>query len=144
MHEFSKVECRWLIVEARSPAATFSTAAASSPTWRPAWAGSRWGAARRGWASGGGWSHGDRRATLPSLGPLAPRPPHFPAKAKRVLHIFCTGAVSHLDTWDYKPALWKRDGQPMPGVEKLITFQGENGNLARSPWTFRQRGQTGK
>ena len=30
--------------------------------------------------------------------PLAPRPPHFPAKAKRVLHIFCTGAVSHLDT----------------------------------------------
>ena len=77
-------------------------------------------------------------------GPLAPRPPHFPAKARRVLHIFCTGAVSHLDTWDYKPALWKRDGQPMPGVEKLITFQGENGNLARSPWTFRQRGQTGK
>ncbi len=60
------------------------------------------------------------------------------------MHIFCTGAVSHLDTWDYKPALIKRDGQPMPGVEKLITFQGENGNLARSPWTFRPRGQSGK
>ena len=79
-----------------------------------------------------------------SAGPLAPRPPHFPAKARRVLHIFCTGAVSHLDTWDFKPALWKRDGQPMPGVDKLITFQGENGNLARSPWTFRQRGESGK
>ena len=75
------------------------------------------------------------QASTPT-GPLAPRPPHFPAKARRVLHIFCTGAVSHLDTWDYKPALWKRDGQPMPGVDKLITFQGENGNLARSPWTF--------
>ena len=62
-----------------------------------------------------------------------PKPPHFPGRAKRVLHIFCTGAVSHLDTWDYKPALIKRHGQPMPGVEKLITFQGENGNLRAAP-----------
>src|SRR4051794_5620964 len=46
--------------------------------------------------------------------PLAPRPPHFPAKARRILHIFCTGAVSHVDTWDYKPELIKRHGQPMP------------------------------
>src|SRR2546423_1376028 len=76
--------------------------------------------------------------------PLAPRPPHFSAKAKRVLHVFCTGAVSHLDTWDYKPELMKRHGQPMPGVAKLITFQGENGNLAQSPWKFRPYGQTGK
>jgi hypothetical protein len=76
--------------------------------------------------------------------PLQPGRPHFPAKAKRVLHIFCTGAVSHLDTWDYKPELIRRAGQPMPGVEKLITFQGENGNLARSPWTFRPRGETSK
>src|SRR4051794_36369740 len=69
-------------------------------------------------------------------GPLAPRPPHFPARAKRVVQIFCTGAVSHLDTFDYKPELIKRHGQMMPGSDKLITFQGENGNLARSPWTF--------
>jgi hypothetical protein len=78
------------------------------------------------------------------VNPLAPKLPHFSAKVRRVLHIFCTGAVSHLDTWDYKPALRKRDGQPMPGVEKLITFQGENGNLAQSPWKFRPRGQSGK
>ena len=77
-----------------------------------------------------------RGQTSTANGPLAPRPPHFPAKARRVLHIFCTGAVSHLDTWDYKPALWKHNGQPLPGVDKLITFQGENGNLARSPWHF--------
>jgi len=76
--------------------------------------------------------------------PLAPKPPMFPARAKRVLHIFCTGAVSHLDTWDYKPELIKRHGQPMPGVETLITFQGENGALNQSPWKFRPRGQSGK
>jgi hypothetical protein len=76
--------------------------------------------------------------------PLAPRPPHFPAKAKRVIQIYCTGAVSHLDTFDYKPELIKRHGQPMPGADKLVTFQGENGNLTKSPWAFRPRGQTGK
>jgi hypothetical protein len=83
-------------------------------------------------------------AEFRGLNPLASKPAHFAAKAQRVLHIFCTGAVSHLDTWDFKPELWKRHGQPMPGVEKLITFQGENGNLARSPWKFRPRGQSGK
>jgi hypothetical protein len=76
--------------------------------------------------------------------PLTARPPHFTPRARRVLHVFCTGAVSHVDTWDYKPELIKRHGQPLPGVDKLITFQGENGNLARSPWTFKPRGQSGK
>jgi hypothetical protein len=83
-------------------------------------------------------------AEEPSANPLAARLPHFPPKARRVIHIFCTGAVSHLDTWDYKPELIRRHGQPLPGVEKLITFQGENGNLARSPWEFKPRGQSGK
>lgn len=86
---------------------------------------------------------GSKASALPT-NPMAPRPPHFPARAKRVLHIFCTGAVSHLDTWDYKPELIRRHGQPMPGSEKLITFQGENGNLSRSPWAFRPRGESGK
>ncbi len=88
-----------------------------------------------------------RQGLLASEGagsPLAPRPPHFPARAKRVVQIFCSGAVSHLDTFDYKPELIKRHGQPMPGSGKLITFQGENGNLARSPWAFRPRGKSGK
>ncbi len=76
--------------------------------------------------------------------PLAAKSGHFPARAKRVLHVFCTGAVSHLDTFDYKPELLKHDGQPLPGVDKLVTFQGENGNLARSPWKFRPRGKSGK
>jgi hypothetical protein len=76
--------------------------------------------------------------------PLAPRAPHFAPKAKRVLVIFCSGAVSHVDSWDYKPELIKRNGTPMPGAEKLVTFQGEQGHLIRSPWSFKPRGQSGK
>jgi hypothetical protein len=76
--------------------------------------------------------------------PLAPRPPHFPAKAKRVLVIFCSGAVSHIDTFDYKPELVKRHGQPLPGADKLITFQGEQGQLAAPLWPFKPRGQSSK
>src|SRR5262245_13229689 len=70
--------------------------------------------------------------------------PHFPPKAKRVLHVFCSGACSHLDTWDYKPEIQKRDGQPLPGADRLVTFQGENGNLAKSPYPFKPRGTSGK
>lgn len=76
--------------------------------------------------------------------PLAPRDAHFPAKAKRVLVIFCSGACSHLDTWDYKPELIKRHNTPMPGSDKLVTFQGKSGNLIQSPWQFKPRGQSGK
>ncbi len=72
------------------------------------------------------------------------RGPHFEPKAKRVLHVFCSGACSHLDTWDYKPELIQHDGKPLPGVDKLVTFQGENGNLTRSPYVFKQHGQCGK
>jgi hypothetical protein len=76
--------------------------------------------------------------------PYAPRVSHFQARAKNVVVIFCSGACSHLDTFDYKPALLERHGQPMPGSEKLITFQGEQGALTRSPWAFKPRGQSGK
>src|SRR4051812_46220237 len=62
--------------------------------------------------------------------PYAARPAHFVPKAKQILFIFCSGALSHLDTWDYKPELIKRHDQPLPNSgEKLVTFQGENGNL---------------
>ena len=65
-------------------------------------------------------------------------------RAKRVIQLFASGAISPLDTFDYKPELLKRHGQPMPGIDKLVTFQGENGNLTRSPWAFRPRGECGK
>lgn len=76
--------------------------------------------------------------------PFGSRKTHFPAKAKRILMIFCSGACSQLDTFDYKPELIRRHGQPMPGAENLVTFQGGQGNLTQSPWTFRPRGQSGK
>lgn len=83
----------------------------------------------------------------PQIDPAAPnraRQPHFAAKAKRVLMIFCSGACSQVDTWDYKPELIKYDGKPMPGNENVVTFQGALGNLTRSPWEFKPRGQCGK
>ncbi len=79
----------------------------------------------------------------PERSPLAPKPPMFPAKAKRVIQIFCPGAVSQIDTFEYKPDLLKRHDQPMGG-ENVVTFQGGNGNLMRSPWGWAQHGQSGK
>ena len=62
-----------------------------------------------------------------------------------MLVIFCSGAVSHLDSFDFKPELIRLDGQPMPGAkENFLTFQGENGNLVRPLYAFKPRGQTGK
>src|SRR5260221_10183333 len=83
-------------------------------------------------------------APSPLASPLAPRSPHFAPKAKQVLVIFCSGALSHLDSFDYKPQLIAHHGQPLPGGDKLITFQGEQGMITRSPWAFRPRGRCGK
>jgi len=76
--------------------------------------------------------------------PYAARPPHFRAKAKNVLVVFVSGALSQVDTFDYKPELIKHHGQPMPGSDKLVTFQGENGNLAKPIREFKPRGKSGK
>ncbi|MBX3423964.1 MAG: DUF1501 domain-containing protein [Pirellulaceae bacterium] len=94
----------------------------------------------------------DRLLAEPSSGapiidparPYAARPPHHPAAARQVLVIYCSGAVSQIDTFDYKPELIRRDGQPLPGAEDLLTFQGAQGMLTRSPWAFKPRGQCGK
>mgnify|MGYP002818279951 CR=1 FL=1 len=84
------------------------------------------------------------RPRINPANPNARRTSHFPARARNVLMIFCSGACSPLDTFDYKPDLIKYHGQPLPGGESLITFQGEQGNLTQSPWPFRPRGQCGK
>ncbi len=65
--------------------------------------------------------------------------PHFAPKAKRILQIFCVGGMSHMDTFDYKPELDKRDGK----LFDMPTFFGQAGNLYASPWKFQQRGQSG-
>ena len=85
-----------------------------------------------------------RRPTIDSTQPFAARQAHFEARAKNVVMIFCSGACSQLDTFDYKPELIRRHGQPMPGADGLVTFQGQQGNLTKSPWAFRPRGESGK
>jgi hypothetical protein len=84
------------------------------------------------------------RPSIHPEAPLEPRVSHFTPKASRVVMIFCSGAVSHVDTFDYKPELVKRNGQPLPGADKLITFQGEQGNLVAPQWAFKPRGESGK
>jgi hypothetical protein len=77
--------------------------------------------------------------------PLAPRAPHFAAKAKAVIWLFINGGPSHVDTWDYKPELEKRDGQELPGFNKFTGFfANEVGGLMKSPFKFAQHGQCGK
>lgn len=72
------------------------------------------------------------------------RPTHFAAKAKNVIVVFCSGAISHVDTFDFKPELIRLDGKPLPGNDKLVSFQGPNGNLKAPLWKFRPRGESGK
>jgi hypothetical protein len=87
------------------------------------------------------------RAATPKINPAnpyAPRQPHFEPKAKNVIVVFCSGAISHVDTFDFKPELIRQHGKPLPGSERLISFQGPNGNLTQPLWKFRPRGQSGK
>ncbi len=78
--------------------------------------------------------------------PLAPRLPHFPAKAKRVIYLFMAGAPSHLDLFDYKPELVKRDGQ-LPPAELLkdyrAAFINPNSALLGSKFKFSKYGKSG-
>src|SRR5438132_1577557 len=60
-------------------------------------------------------------ATVPG-NPLAPRPPHFPARAKRVIFLFMHGGVSHVDTFDPKPKLKELDGRPLPFAKPRFEF----------------------
>ena len=64
------------------------------------------------------------RANVDMTSPLMPRAPHFPAKAKRVIHIFAQGGPSHLDTFDPKPNLTKYDGKLVKEADKNVSFAG--------------------
>lgn len=74
--------------------------------------------------------------------PLAPKAPHFPAKAKHVIHLFMTGGPSHVDTFDPKPLLTKYDGKPLPGGENLRTER-KTGAAMASPFKFQKYGESG-
>ncbi len=74
------------------------------------------------------------QSTPPHEGPLAPKQPHFPARAKRVIFLCMRGGPSHVDTFDYKPKLSADSGSPgtRPGTK-----------LLGSKWNFAQHGQSG-
>lgn len=74
--------------------------------------------------------------------PLAPKPPHFPARVKRVIFLFMHGGPSQVDTFDPKPALTRDAGKPFPGQKPRVVFA-QTGNLLPSPWEFKQYGQSG-
>ena len=76
-----------------------------------------------------------------ALHPLAPRKPHFAAKAKRMIHIFPNGGASHVDSFDPKPSLEKYKGKPLP-IENYKTER-KTGAAFPSPFTFKKHGQSG-
>jgi hypothetical protein len=76
--------------------------------------------------------------------PLAPKQPHFPAKAKAVIFLYMYGGPSHIDTFDYKPTMYGRDNQT---IEVKTFGRGGRRNVGRivePRWKFKQYGQCGK
>jgi hypothetical protein len=69
---------------------------------------------------------------------------HHPAKAKRVVQLFMSGAASQCDMFDYKPALTQRNGMPFDPGENVELFQSSPGACMQSPWSWKQYGQSGK
>lgn len=74
--------------------------------------------------------------------PLAVREPHFPARAGSVIWLFMTGGPSQVDTFDYKPELQRRDGQTLAGADPRTGFFTTSGRCLKSPFAFRQHGQS--
>ena len=80
-------------------------------------------------------------ADQPSATPMSPKPPHFPAKAKHVIHLFLNGAPSHVDSFDHKPMLARYHGKPYPGGN--LRTERKTGSLMKSPFEFTPQGHSG-
>ncbi len=74
--------------------------------------------------------------------PFAPRPPHFPARAKNVIFLYMDGGPSQVDTFDPKPRLDQENGKPFPMKIEPTQFDNVGSTLA-SPWKFRPYGESG-
>jgi hypothetical protein len=83
-----------------------------------------------------------RAAAAGGANPLAVKEPHFPARAKRVIFLFMHGGPSQVDTFDYKPLLIRDHGKPLPFARPKVV-SGQTFNLLKSPWEFKQHGQSG-
>jgi len=94
----------------------------------------------------GALAHGTAAATPAPADPLAPKAPHFPARAKRVVYMFQAGAPSHLELFDWKPELAKHDGQlPPAGLLEgyRAAFINPNSALLGPKWKFQPYGRAG-
>jgi hypothetical protein len=74
-------------------------------------------------------------------GPLAPRPPHFAARARHVVHLFMNGGPSQVDTFDPKPLLDRFHGRPLP--RQNLRTERRTGAALRSPFAFHRHGRSG-
>jgi hypothetical protein len=83
------------------------------------------------------------QAAAPGPTPFSPKRPHFAPRAKSVISLFMSGGVSHVDTFDPKPALQKYAGEPLTGKGEIVVRQGHPGPLMPSPFTFQKYGQSG-
>src|SRR5215813_8680772 len=89
---------------------------------------------------------GGTGAATPVLNPLAPRQPHFPPKAKRVIYLHMSGGPPHLDLFDYKPELVKWDDKPCPDEfikGRRFAFTSGVPKLMGTPRQFKQYGKAG-
>ena len=103
--------------------------------------------AARGWAAEPADAEpGDGTQPRPATGPFTPKPPHFPAKAKAVIHLFMAGAPSQLDLFDYKPKLVEYAGKPIPpeviGGQRYAFIRSDAAALAPQ-FKFSKHGQSG-
>ncbi len=83
----------------------------------------------------------DSSAVPPAVNPLAPHPPHFVPRARRIIHIYLNGGPSQVDTWDPKPELTRWGGRKLPLGN--LTTERETGVALASPFQFAQYGDSG-
>src|SRR5476649_2318231 len=79
----------------------------------------------------------------PISGEASDPPPHHPAKAKRAIHMCLCGAMSQVDSFDYKPELIRSHGRSLQSSERTDVFFNQIGLLRRPDWEFRRHGQSG-
>ena len=86
--------------------------------------------------------------SVQAANPLAAKEPHLPPKAKRIIFLFMQGGPSHVDTFDYKPTLYKHDGKKMPFDDaRTIANSGKNATSERvmkPMWKYKQYGESGR
>ena len=91
-----------------------------------------------------GPSPAEAAESSPHADPLAPKPPHFAPKATSVIFLFMYGGPSHVDTFDYKPELFKLDGKTIPVKTKGRGGEKNEGRVVGPKWSFKQYGQSGQ